>query len=69
VLRFSLFSIAVLPSAHACCATALLLFSLQATMEQCSEIVSEAYAKPPENLDIFTGELPPGHRSTDRRQR
>ncbi|KAF6261025.1 hypothetical protein COO60DRAFT_1700004 [Scenedesmus sp. NREL 46B-D3] len=43
--------------------------SLRATMEQCAEIVSEAYAKPPEELDIFTGELPPGHRSTDRRQR
>ncbi|KAF8058123.1 hypothetical protein HT031_005783 [Scenedesmus sp. PABB004] len=43
--------------------------SLRETMERCALIVSEAYAKPPEELEIYEGELPPGHRASDRRQR
>eukprot|EP00775_Hariotina_reticulata_P005326 gene5326-5562_t len=39
------------------------------TMEKCSEIVTEAYSIPLNCLQMFDGDLPPGHRSTDRRQR
>lgn len=38
-------------------------------MERCSEIVTQAYSLPVTQLAIHTGELPPGHRTTDRRQR
>jgi len=41
----------------------------QETMEKCSEIVTEAYSMPPNTLQMFDGDLPPGHRGTDRRQR
>lgn len=42
---------------------------LRSSMELCSQIVSDAYVMPAEQLLQFEGELPPHHNASHRRQK